>query len=162
MSTLPAAEAFGIDAVLDAGDELGRIVASAEHEGVGHARHRRMGEAFAAAVAGRLHSHQPRVEPVLQIALQYAVLDQHGAAGRGALVVDGQRPAAPQNRAFVDYRDAGRGDALADPAREGRGALAVEIAFQPVADRFVEQDAAPAGAEHHRHFAGRARERFRD
>ena len=47
-----------------------------------------VGEALAPAVAGRLHAHQPRVQPVLHVAEQNAVLDQHGALGRRALVVD--------------------------------------------------------------------------
>ena len=64
------------------------------------------------------------------------------------------------DRAFVDHRHAGRGDPLADPAGEGRGALAVEVAFQPMADRFVQQHAAPARAEHHRHLAGRGGHAF--
>ena len=82
------------------------------------------------------------------------------AAGRRAFVVDGQRAAALVDRAVVDNRDAGRRDAFADAAGEGRGALAVEIAFEAVADRFVEQHAGPAGAEHDRHFAGRRGDRF--
>jgi hypothetical protein len=49
---LPAAEALGEDAVLHARQQFGRIVVAAAHEGVGHARHRRVGIAFAAAVAG--------------------------------------------------------------------------------------------------------------
>ena len=114
-----------------------------------------MGEAFAAAVAGRLHAHQPGIEAILQIALEDAILDQHGAAGRRAFIVDAERSAAILDRAFVDHRHAGRGDPLAHPAGEGRSALAVEIAFEPVADRFVQQHAAPAGTEHDRHFAGR-------
>ena len=35
-------------------------------------------------------------------------------------------------------------------------ALAVEVALEAVADRLVQQDAGPAGAEHHVHLAGRA------
>src|SRR3546814_6857248 len=42
-----------------------------------------------------------------------------------------------------------------DAARKGAGALAVEIALQPVADRFVEQYAGPAGAEQHGELARR-------
>src|SRR3546814_19777567 len=38
---------------------------------------------------------------------------------------------------------------------KGAGALAVEIALQPVADRFVEQYAGPAGAEQHGELARR-------
>ena len=37
---------------------------------------------------------------------------------------------------------------------EGGDALAVEVGFEPVADRFVQQDAGPAGAEHDGHLAG--------
>ncbi len=85
---------------------------------------------------------------------------RHGAAGRRAFVVDRQRAAALLDRAVVDDGDARRRDALADPAGEGRGALAVEIAFEPVADRFVEQHAGPAGAEHDRHLAGRRGDRL--
>src|SRR3546814_7675334 len=44
--------------------------------------------------------------------------------------------------------------------RSGRGALAVEVAFQAVTDRLVQQDARPAGAEHDLHLAGRRRHRF--
>src|SRR3546814_3373654 len=39
--------------------------------------------------------------------------------------------------------------------RSGGAALAVEIAFETMADRFVEQHAGPAGAEYHGHFARR-------
>ena len=119
-----------------------------------------MGEAFAAAIAGRLHPHQPGVEPVLEIALEDAILDQHGAPGRGTLVVDRQAPAAARDRALVDHGDAGRGHALTNAARESRQLLAVEIALEPVADRFMEQHAGPAGAAHHLHLARRRGDRF--
>src|SRR3546814_638949 len=74
---LSAAEAFGEDAVLDAAEQFGGIVASPPHEGVGHPRHRRVGETLAASVAGGFDPHQARVEAVLHIALQNTVLDQH-------------------------------------------------------------------------------------
>ena len=126
-----------------------------EHEGVGHARHRDVGIGLAAAVAGRLHAHQPGVLPVLHVADEDAVLDQRGDAGRRALVVDGERAAAVGNRAVVDDGDARRGDALAHQAGEGALLLAVEVALEPVADRLVQQDARPAGAEHDVEGAGR-------
>ena len=71
-----------------------------------------------------------------------------------------ERAAPVADRAVVDHGDAGRRDALADPARKGRGALAVEIALEAVADRLVQQHARPAGAEHHRHLARRRGDRF--
>jgi len=74
--------------------------------------------------------------------------------GIGWLVVDGERAAPIAQRAVVHDRDAGCGYALAHEAGEGRGLLAVEIAFEPVADRLVQQDAGPAWPEDHLHFAG--------
>ena len=47
-------------------------------------------------------------------------------------------------------------DALADAAGERARALAVEVAFEAVADRLVQQHAGPARAEHDAHLAGLA------
>ena len=113
-----------------------------------------MGEALAAAVAGRLHAHQPGVLAVLHIADENAVLDQHCAIGRRAFIVDRKRAAAQRDGAVVDDGDPLRGDALTHESGERRGLLAVEIAFEPVAHRLVQHDAGPAGAEHDIHFAG--------
>src|SRR3546814_18450032 len=60
---------------------------------------------------------------------------------------------------MVDDRNAGRCQALAYPAGEGRRALAVEVALQSVANRFVEQDAGPARAKQNGHFARRRGDR---
>ena len=76
-------------------------------------------------------------------------------AGGGAFVVDGERAAAVGDGAVVHHRDARRGDALAHEAGEGAGFLAVEVAFEAVADGLVEQDAWPAVAEDDLHFACR-------
>ena len=130
----------------------GGIVVAAFHEGVGHARHRRVRETLTPPVAGWFDPHQARVEPVLHIAFQDAILDQHGFARGRAFVINRQRTTAAAadravHRAVVDHRHAGRGDAFADAARKGARALAVEITFKAVADRFVEQHPGPAGAE---------------
>ena len=113
-----------------------------------------MREGLAPAVAGGRHAHQPRVQPVLQEALQYAVLDQHVAGGGRALVIDGERAAPVLEPAVVHHGHARRRHALADEAGKGARALAVEIALEPVADRLVQQHARPAGAEHDGHLAG--------
>ena len=102
-----------------------------------------------------LHVHQPRVLAVLHVADQNAVLDQRGAVGRRALVVDRERAAAALDGAVVHHGDALGGDLLAHQAGERRGLLAVEVAFEAVADRLVQHDAGPAGAEHDVHLAGR-------
>ena len=114
-----------------------------------------MGVALAAAVAGRLHVHQPGVLAVLHVADEDAVLDQHGAVGRRALVVDRQRAAPRGDRAVIDHGDALGGDLLAHQPGESRSLLAVEIALEAVADGLVQHHAGPAGAEHDVHFAGR-------
>ena len=133
---------------------------AAQHVGVGHARHRHVGVAFAAAVAGRLDLHEARVHRVLDVALQDAVFDQHVALAGVALVVDVERTTAIGDRAVVQHRHALGRHALADAARKRARALAVEVAFQAVANGFVQQDAGPARAEHDRHFAGRCRARL--
>ena len=140
-------------------DDLARLVRARQHVGVGHARHRHVGVAFAPSVAGRLHAHQARVLPVLHVADQDAVLDQHGAAGRRALVVDRERAAPLRDRPVVHHGDALGGDPLAHQAGEGRCLLAVEVAFEAVPDRLVQHDAGPAGSEHHVHLARRRRHR---
>ena len=61
--------------------------------------------AFAPAVAGRLHIHQPCVLPVLHVADEDAVLDQHRTMGWRTFIVDRQRAAARRNRAVVDDGD---------------------------------------------------------
>ncbi len=107
------------------------------------------------SVAGRRDAHQPRIEPVLHVAFEDAVLDQHCLAGRRAFVVDAERATPVGKRSVVDHGDAGCCHPLSDPPAERTGALAVEIAFQTVADRFVQDDAGPAGGEQHRHLARR-------
>ena len=90
---LAAAEIGREDAVLDRGENFGRVTLAGEHVGVGHARHRDMGIALAATVAGGLHVHQSRILAVLHVADQNAVLDQHRAVGGSAFIVDRQRAA---------------------------------------------------------------------
>ena len=157
---LTAAEIHRVQAALDRADHvLGRILAG-EHVGVGHPRHHQMRERFAAAVAGGGHAHQPRVVGVLHVAGEHAVLDQRRAACRRAFVVDVERAATARQGAVVDDGHARRRHALAHAAGVGRRALAVEIAFQAVADRFVQQHARPAVTQHHRHRARRRVDRF--
>ena len=116
-------------------------------------------EAAVIVLAGRLDAGEPRVQLVLHVAAQDAVLDQHVVAARRALVVDRQRAAAIRQRAVVHDRAQGGRDALADADAERGGALAVEIAFEPVPHRLVQQHAGPSRAQHHGHRARRRRAR---
>src|SRR5580704_14572130 len=110
---LTAAEIDGVDAVLHRGDDLARVAVAGQHVGVGHARHRHVAETFATAVSGGLHAHQAGILAILHVTDQSAVLDQHGAIGRRAFVVDRQRAATQRHGAVIDDRYAFRSDLLA-------------------------------------------------
>ena len=112
-----------------------------------------MGIALAPAIAGGRHTHQACVHTILDVTFEDAVFDQHVALAGVAFIIDIERAAPVGQGAVVQYRDAFGRHALADAATEGAGALAVEIAFQAVADGLVQQDAGPARAEHHSHLA---------
>ena len=114
-----------------------------------------MGKALPPPVAGRGHAHQARVLAVLHVAHQNAVLDQHVARRRGAFVIDADRAAPVGQGAVIQNGHAGGRHAVTQQTGEGRGFLAVEIAFQPVADRLVQQDAGPARPKDHIHRARR-------
>ena len=130
---------------------------TAQHVGVGHARHGQVGVGFAAAVAGRPGAQQAGIVFVLQVALEYAALDQRGGPGGRALIVNVERAAPVFDRAVINHGHLGRGHPLADAPGKGGGLLAVEIAFQPVADRLVQEDPGPARPQYHGHGAGRGR-----
>ena len=109
---LTAAKADSINTVLQVGDDITGGHVTAQHIGVGHARHRRVCIGFAAAIAGRGNPHKSRVLPVLHIADQHAVLDQH-ILGRGrAFVINRDRPAPIRQRAVIQHRHAFGRDAL--------------------------------------------------
>ena len=105
-----------------------------------------------------------RAQPVVHVADEDAVLDQHVALARVALVVDVDRAARVGDRAVVDHGAQLRRDQLAELPGVVRRLLAVEVGLEPVADRLVQQDARVAGAEHDRHLARRciARVEHRD
>ena len=91
----------------------------------------------------------------MNVAAQDAVLDERRALRRRTFVVDVQRAAPPIEGAVIDHRDIVCGDFLANAIREGRCALAVEITFQSMANRLVQQDTRPARTQHDRHGARR-------
>ena len=114
-----------------------------------------MSVAFTASIAGRLDAHQARIHGILNVAFEDAVFDQHVLLAGVAFVIHVERAAPVFDRAVVQHSDAFGGHALADAPAEGAGALAVEVAFQPVANGFVQQYAGPAGAQHDGHFTCR-------
>src|SRR5207245_3377791 len=98
---------------------------------------------------------QPLRRPALNISAQGPALDARRAPGHVPLVVDVEAAPAVRDRPVVHERYAGRGDALPHPPGKGRSALAVEVALEPVAHRFVEEDPRPARSEDDRHRPGR-------
>src|SRR5665811_907857 len=84
----------------------------------------------------------------------FAGLMGQQVAAKGVTVIDDGTLAAPRGqRAVVDHGDALDRDLLTHQSGKRRRLLAIEIAFQPVADRFVQHHAGPAGAEHDIHLA---------
>src|SRR5207249_1987600 len=112
-------------------------------------------EALAPAGAGGPLPGQLRVQVIVEVPFQHALLDQHLALARVALVVDVERAAAAGHGAVVDDGDELGGDLLAQLAGEERGPLADEVRLEAVSDRLVEQDPAPARSEDHRLRTGR-------
>ena len=130
---------------------------SPQHISVGHSRHGQVGKGFPPPVAGGLHAHQPGVQLVLHVGFEDAPLNQGGGFRGRALIVDGQRTAPVLDGSVIHHGNAFSGDPLAYPVTESGCALAVEVAFKPVADGLVQKDSRPARSQHHRHGARRRR-----
>ena len=109
------------------------------------------------AIARGLNAHEPGIEPVLHEAHQHPIFNQRRAVGGRALIIDAERAAAVRNCSVINHGNALGGDAAAHEPGKGRRALAVEIAFQAMADGFMQQDAGPARTQEHIDFAGRRR-----
>src|SRR5690606_34203794 len=75
-------------------------------------------------------------------------------------IVDVQRSATRAQRAVIDDGALIRRDALADSSAKGGRSLAVEIAFQTMTDRLVQQDPRPTGPQHDGHRPCRCRGRL--
>src|SRR5690606_18975590 len=131
---LTASEINRVNAALQGSEDFARVLVAGGHEGVGHARHRPVGVAFAPARTSRRDAGEARVQAILQIAFENAVFDQHRALSRRAFIVDGERAAPVFERAVIHNCYTGRRDALPDHARKSAGAFTVEVALEPVAD----------------------------
>ena len=94
-------------------------------------------EGFAASVTRGFHSHETRVELVLQVADENSILNERRALSGRAFVVNVERATSSRERAIVHHGDAFGSDTLADAPRKRRSALAVKIALEAVADGFV-------------------------
>src|SRR5438067_1433726 len=96
-------------------------------EGVGHARDGQVLVGLAASISRDRVVLLAGAQPVVHVTDEDAVLDQDVAAGRLALVVDGQRPPSTGQRAVVDGGDDGTRDRLADLAGEDGRSFADKV-----------------------------------
>src|SRR5450830_1074628 len=119
-----------------------------------------MGVALATPIAGRRHPHQARIHGVLDIALEDAVFNQHIAGADVAFIIDIERAPAVGDGAIIKHGHAFGSHTLADPTTERAGALAVEITFQSMTNRLVQQNAGPSGPKHHGHLTSWRRAGF--
>ena len=109
---LSAAEIDRVKPFRNPPDDIFRRFRAGLHNRVAHTRHGLVRIALAPPVSGRDRPHQPSIQPVLHIADQNTVLDQRGALGRGAFIINGERAAPVGQRAVIDHRDPRRADAL--------------------------------------------------
>ena len=151
---LPAAEIHRVKPALHTAQNFFGRMGTAQHHRVCHARHGAMRIALAATIAGGRHAHQPGILAILQEPNQDAIFNQRGAPAWRAFIIHRQAAAPIGHGAIIHHVHAGGRDALAKQAGEGGCLFAVVIAFQPMADRFMQQNAGPAGAKHHFHLSG--------
>src|ERR1700730_9049122 len=111
---LAAAEVYRVHAALDRTDDVLGIILARQHISIRHTRHGNVFVAFAAAVAGICHSHQPGGKFVAQVPLQDSVLYQHSVLGGVTFVVYVQRAPSPGHGAVVHDGTFFAGNALAD------------------------------------------------
>ena len=112
-----------------------------------------MRKRFTPSITGDWHTHQARIQSILQIAHEDAVLDQNRALRRIAFIIHLQRSAPVGNRAIVYYRNTLGCYPFPDAAGKSGAAFTVEITFQSVAYGLMQQDTRPAGTEHNSHIA---------
>src|SRR3984893_162399 len=156
---LSAAEIDGIDPALDRGHDFRRVMAADQHVGIGHPRHRGMRKTLSSAVPGWGGAEEARIHAVLHIAFENPVLDEDSIIRRRTLIVYGQRATPVGHCPVVDDRHTLARDALPDHSGESRRLLAVEVAFEPVADRLVQHDPRPPRPQDDGHLARRRRHR---
>ena len=102
---LATAEVRHVHPVIGLADDLVRVVGAVQHERVGHAHHREVVVALAAAVARRVAALLASAQEVPHVVGEDPVLDQDVALRGMALVVDADRAPLAAHGAVVDERD---------------------------------------------------------
>ena len=145
---LSAAHLLHEDAVLHRAEDLRRVGGPARDHRRGHPADGQIAERFTPRVPAAADPELLGVPPVREIRPQDALLDQHGPLGRGPLIVHRRRPALVRVGAVVDDGDQLARDLFADAAGVHGEALQVEVSFEPVTDRLVDERAAGLAREH--------------
>ena len=117
---LPGAELFGVEPIGGGGDDVLDRVRPGRDERVRHARNGEVLIRLSATVSGDRVVLLSGAQPVVHVAHEHAVLNQHVAAGRHALIVDSQRSPAAGQGAVVDGGHDRAGDRLPDLPGEDR------------------------------------------
>ena len=151
-----AAHVLGVQAVLHGGDDILVPVGTGGDIGVGHPGGGGIGVALAAGTAGGGHSHPAAVELIHQIAFQHPVFDEHILLSRGALVVDVHGTPGVGDGAVINGGDLFIGNLLAQLSGELRTAVGNAGSLQRVTAGLVEDHAAEAVFNGHRHNTGGA------
>src|SRR5262249_20523608 len=108
------------------------------------------------AVARRVRLHQGSAQSVLQISLQNAFLNQYCLVRGIAFVIDIQRSATKGYRSVINNSTQLRAHFLPHQTSKCRGLLSIEVRFEAVPNRFVQQNSRPTRGEHHLHGTGRS------
>ena len=152
---LPTAERDGIQPFFHRPDDVLRIRFPGQHESIRHPRKHHALVILTPTVAGQGNPHEAGVELIGDIPAKDTLFDERRAAGRRSFIVHIQRAAAKRKRSIIDDRTDVRRHAFPDQIREGRCFFPVEIGFQAMPDRFVQQNTGPSAGQHNGHHPGR-------
>jgi hypothetical protein len=141
--------------VLDVFDDLIASRVTGRDVCIRHARDRQVPEALAATVARRGPAVLARPREVVEEEAELALVDHASRLAWRALVVDRVGAPLARHRAVVVGREERARQSLAEAPGVDRGLLLHGVGLEPVSGRLVEEHAAEAVADDHRHAAGR-------
>ena len=121
------------------------------HERAAHAWHRRVLIRLAATRTGRFKVVLLRADLIVQVRLQYAVLDHYRFAGFVAFVVIVQRTTLARNIGLINDRYERFGNLLANHVGVDAGTHAVKVCLHAVTNRLMKQNAARTCCQNYGH-----------
>src|SRR5947208_13638787 len=144
---LTAAHLLHEDAVFDRAEDLRGIRRAGSDHRRGHPADRQVAERLPTCIAAPRYPELRGVLAVGEVRAENAVLDEDRPLSRRPLVVHRRCAALVRIGAIVDDRDELARDLLADPPRVHRETLEVQVGFEPVSDRLVDERAASLARE---------------